>query len=261
MGFHQTDNHPAHELRPVTETPEVRAAREEHERLWKEAAKLNGVDPDANFMSNADRFESEDDDGNDEDEDDDDELEGQVSNQHQSLSRYPALPYSGHIVPENAKSFGRVVGDAVVVDSIQPVSRFARQRRQQQNEVDEDDNEIPSEPRGFFYSFDYPVPFLKRAASAEASERRETRVHFDAPARRVAIVASESKVQPRRVLASKIDDESKSDSNVKLVKSTEQREPTTTEEVSVVTQSAKKNNVKKATSSRGSIKFKSNSNL
>ena len=139
-------------MQPVTETPEVKQARKEHERLWKAAARLNGDDLDSNdlYNPNAERLESN-------NYDDDEELEGQVSNQHQSLARYPVLPYSQHIAPENARQFGKVVDDSVIVESLVDSnnlrSRFARQ--QENNE-----EEITSEPRGFFYKFDYPVPFI-----------------------------------------------------------------------------------------------------
>lgn len=263
LGFHQADNHPVHELKPVTETPEVRRAREEHERLWMEAARLNGIDSDAkDYNENVDRFESEDEVEN-RDDDDDGELEGQVSNQHQSLSRYPALPYSSHIVPENARNFGRVVGDSVIVDALksssEPVARFARQQRQ--NEVDDD--EMLSEPRGFFYSFDYPVPFLKRTVSAEASERYEAKVAFDtrnplkvhdAQVRPIVTAVSESK---RKVLEAFVDDESTKFSSkaVEPIRSIKQHDVTVT-----AAPSAKKY-VKNRPSNRGSIKFKSNSKI
>lgn len=110
---------------------------------------MNGVDPDRNdlYNSNADRL---DDDNNNEDEN----LDGQVSNQHQSLSRYPILPYTEHIAPGNAKGFGKVVEDSVIVEPRinEARARFARQ----QGEAEE----VTSEPRGFFYSFDYQVPFI-----------------------------------------------------------------------------------------------------
>lgn len=97
------------------------------------------------YNPNAERLENE-------NYDDDQELEGQVSNQHQSLARYPVLPYSQHIAPQNAKRFGKVIDDSVIVESNEIRSRFARQH---QNE-----EEVTSEPRGFFYKFDYPVPFI-----------------------------------------------------------------------------------------------------
>lgn len=166
LGFHQTDNLPRYDLQPVTETPEVRQAREEHEKLWKEAARLNGVDESYNSKLDDDNYN------------DDQELEGQVSNQHQSLSRYPILPYSEHIVPDNAKSFGKVVDDSVIVDSTRNSETHVRFARQQ-NDIED----VTSEPRGFFYSFDYPVPFIvdrnagvKQAPEAQASEQVETSI-------------------------------------------------------------------------------------
>lgn len=190
LGFHQTDNRPQFELQPVTDTPEVRKAREEHERLWKEAARLNGVDPDVPdlYSSAAEKLENE-------NYDDEDQLEGQVSNQQQSLTRYPVLPYTEHIAPDNAKSFGKVSGDSVIVDTNNNNNQRSRFARQQQNEVEE----VTSEPRGFFYSFDYQVPFivdrnarLRQTPEAQASEQIDVRVdsdsenYFDEPSENVA---------------------------------------------------------------------------
>lgn len=45
-GFHQEDNRPAAEKNPATETPAVKAAKEEHFRLWSELAAANGQNPD-----------------------------------------------------------------------------------------------------------------------------------------------------------------------------------------------------------------------
>lgn len=179
MGFHQTDTRPKYDLQPVTETPEVKKAREEHERLWKEAARMNGVDVDANGLYNTNLDTTDDD-------NDDDELEGQVSNQHQSLTRYPVLPYSKHLTSKNAEEFGRVAGDdSVIVDAStenQIRSRFARQQQQQVEEV-------TSEPRGFFYSFDYPVPFLRSHAAQEFSQQSTNVVERIAHAKRDVVAA------------------------------------------------------------------------
>lgn len=151
MGFHQTDNIPKYDLQPVTDTPEVQKAREEHERLWKEAARLNGVDVDRSDLYDASADKLENDNDNTEQ-----ELDGQVSNQHTNFLRYPVLPYSQHIAPENAKTFGKVIGDSVIVDTVKEVrNRFARQQK-----YDAEAEEVTSEPRGFFYSFDYQVPFI-----------------------------------------------------------------------------------------------------
>jgi hypothetical protein len=154
----------------VTETPEVRRAREEHEKLWIEAARLNGIDPHSNdYNPNIDRFENNS--GDDSDDEAERELEGQVSNQHQSLARYPVLPYSTHITPENSKKFGHAVDDSVIVDSVKRVVR-----QQQQSEVEE----VTSTPRGFFYSFDYPVPYLRSLIDAQSSDNIDKKIDFSA---------------------------------------------------------------------------------
>ncbi|XP_044727836.1 uncharacterized protein LOC123291567 [Chrysoperla carnea] len=44
-GFHQEDNIPKVVLKPVEETPALRAARLAHEKAWKEAAEANKVSP------------------------------------------------------------------------------------------------------------------------------------------------------------------------------------------------------------------------
>lgn len=149
-------------MQPVTETPEVRKAREEHERAWKEAARLNGVDVDTNGLFNT-NLPAED--------DNEEELEGQVSNQHQSLARYPNLPYAKHLTATNAQNFGRVEGDSVVVEAAPSSKRFVRQQS-----VDEEET-ATSEPRGFFYSFDYPVPYIRsRAAQQKSFEEQPTNI-------------------------------------------------------------------------------------
>lgn len=160
MGFHQTDNRPKFELQPVTETPEVKKAREEHERLWKEAARMNGVDVDTNGLYNTNVAD---------DDEREEELEGQVSNQHQSLSRYPNLPYAKHLSPNNAKDFGRVEDDSVVVEVPQISKRIVRQQLAEEETA-------TSEPRGFFYSFDYPVPYIKAARQMSFEEQQPTSI-------------------------------------------------------------------------------------
>lgn len=148
LGFHQTDNRPKFDLEPVTDTPEVRAAREEHDRLWKEAARLNGIDAESNGYYNSDN----------------DDLEGQVSNQNENFARYPILSYEKHISSDNAKDFGDVRDDSVIIEASKKrsKSRFARQF--------DNIEEVTSEPRGFFYNFDYAVPFINDHGSARNIE-------------------------------------------------------------------------------------------
>lgn len=249
----------------------MKQAREEHERLWKEAARLNGVDPDSNiaYSPNAERLEE-----NSYDEERD--LEGQVSNQHQSLARYPILPYSNHIKPENARSYGETNGDAVVVtaENINNLrTRFARQR----NNFDEQQNEEENgEPRGFFYRFDYPVPVIsdrngrsQRLPEAQASENSEITVDYNEnksqPARAAklqrrsflgTIVAEEevSEIQPNSQQES-------TDSDGKLLKrkskTAETEEPQTNLKQEKSSTPQPKSEKRNTSRNRGSVRFNS----
>lgn len=193
-------------MTPVTETPEVKQAREEHERLWKEAAKLNGIDPDLNdeYSPNAERLEDNSYD------DDDQEPEGQVSNQHQSLSRYPVLPYSNHIKPDNARSFGKIDDDSVVIDAANINNLRSRFARKQDN-FDEDD-EVPSEPRGFFYKFDYPVPVIVdrnarlQSSEAQASENIETSIDINSEAEDEHTTSLQRRTRLGRIIPEEVPD-------------------------------------------------------
>lgn len=256
LGFHQTDNRPRFELSPVTDTPEVKAAKEEHERLWKQAAKLNGIDAD---YSNAEKVESESyNDG------DDGDLDGQVSNQHQSLARYPVLPYSQHIVPENAKSFGRVVDDAVIVDSPGKSEARSRFARQQEYETDE----VTSEPRGFFYNFDYQVPFiaernsrLRQVPDAQASENIEHLIDIRVDDRKEDEAAARVKKSEIHEIPSSPSLESAKIGIAENIQS--KREATSdlkTEQNKKPTADAKTSPEEKKNRGRGSIKFNSQKN-
>lgn len=114
---------------------------------------MNGVDVDTNGLFNANVPA---------DDDIEEELEGQVSNQHQSLIRYPNLSYAKHLTPTNARDFGRVEGDSVVVEAAPSSKRIVRQQSAEEETA-------TSEPRGFFYSFDYPVPYIRSHAARQMS--------------------------------------------------------------------------------------------
>lgn len=258
LGFHQTDNRPRFELNPVTDTPEVQAAKEEHERLWKEAAKLNGIDADYN--SNAEKVEAESyNDG------DDGDLDGQVSNQHQSLARYPVLPYSQHIVPENAKTFGKIVDDAVIVDSPNKNEARSRFARQQEYETDE----VTSEPRGFFYNFDYQVPFivernarLRRVPDAQASENIEQLIDIRVDDRREdEAIARVKKSEIHAIPSTEVSNQSRESAKNENAENIQSKRETTsdlkTEENKKPTADAKTSPEEKKNRGRGSIKFNS----
>lgn len=158
LGFHQIDNRPEVVLEPVTDTPEVREARLAHEKAWKEAANLarsgkpigdlskpihNGVD------------------------DEDDEIVAALSNQHQSLVRYPSLPYTSHISPEvPVLASSASSDDAVVVEAEHNVKK--RENVKSLAESDANEEEPQYDPKGFFYSFEYPVFNIKETDSALA---------------------------------------------------------------------------------------------
>lgn len=150
-------------LEPVTDTPEVKAAREEHLRLWNEAA---GVDVDSNndlYNRNVEKFD-----------DSQQDLEGQLSVQSNEI-RYPTLPYKKHISPSNQKSYGKISEDSVIVDASE--NNEVRARNSRQNVDEQNYEDVTSEPRGFFYSFDYAVPVIvnnaeKEGKAAAASEQQ-----------------------------------------------------------------------------------------
>ncbi|KAG5681554.1 hypothetical protein PVAND_010974 [Polypedilum vanderplanki] len=229
LGFHQTDNREQYDLQPVTETPEVRMAREEHERAWKEAARNNGIDVDNGNGYNHGSS-------------DDDDLERQLSSHN--LVRFPILPYSKHLSSENADHYGRVDGDAVIVDEDidrEVHSRFARQ--QEDNGVEE----VTSEPRGFFYSFDYPVQFINDRQARnfeqqhEASEAIETIVKNDGS----KLAKSESKLTKRNQHQNKAN-------VIEKVRNV----PAFEDEVHDVQESPKQKVNRSVKTGRGSIKFK-----
>ena len=156
------DNRPVSLAEPVTETPEVRAAREAHQKAWEEAARLASLNPDPmSDVYNAD--------ANKLDEEQSEmaqalEIISGVANQEQALTRYPNLPYTNHIKP-NSESAS--VPDSIVIEAeSRSNKRYAKFRSEENNE----EEEAVSEPRGFFYNFDYPVPLIVANEAAENSE-------------------------------------------------------------------------------------------
>ncbi|XP_058836334.1 uncharacterized protein LOC131692935 [Topomyia yanbarensis] len=154
LGFHQIDNRPEVVLEPVTETPEVREARIAHLKAWEEAANLVRFGKPVNNINRPVQNGVE---------EEDEEIVGALSNQHQSLVRYPSLPYQDHISPETSPAASN---DAVVVEA-------ARNLKKRQNEESSagstDQEEEPHyDPKGFFYSFEYPVFNIVQTEAAKA---------------------------------------------------------------------------------------------
>jgi hypothetical protein len=97
------------------------------------------------------------------------ELLGGASNQHQSLARYPSLPYNNRIAP-GAPLGVAPLRDSIVVDAAE--SRQSKQLAKPEARVNEAE-EVTSEPRGFFYSFDYPVQLIKENPSRSLKVKRQ----------------------------------------------------------------------------------------
>lgn len=82
-------------------------------------------------------------------------ISGVANQQQQSLSRYPNLPYTNQIQEDEEGAFSH---DSVVVES----TGEARDNKQLGKiRIESEDEEVePSNPRGFFYNFDYPVQLI-----------------------------------------------------------------------------------------------------
>ncbi|XP_058123451.1 uncharacterized protein LOC131294588 [Anopheles ziemanni] len=164
LGFHQIDNQPEVRLQPVTDTPEVREARLAHLKAWEEAASLTRANPDVTSSDGASdpaRYPAVQSNAVEQEPEQEDEILAAVSNQHQSLIRYPSLPYTDHISPDGSAK-GVLADDGVVVEA------EARSVKKRQNDEDSTDT-VPADPKGFFYSFDYPVHLVAESAAKKAA--------------------------------------------------------------------------------------------
>ncbi|XP_037044493.1 uncharacterized protein LOC119080320 [Bradysia coprophila] len=147
LGFHQMDNRPKFVMSPVTETPEVQAAREAHEKAWAAAAAAARVNPDPMsdiYNANSNKLDEEQSEAD------------QAMEIKQGLSRYPNLAYTNQIEEEDEE--GAFSHDSVVVESTGEArdnSKLGKIRIE-----NEDDEVEPSNPRGFYYSFEYPVHLI-----------------------------------------------------------------------------------------------------
>ncbi|XP_053676124.1 uncharacterized protein LOC128726345 [Anopheles nili] len=189
LGFHQIDNRPEVRLQPVTETPEVREARLAHMKAWEEAASLARANPDVSddpyraVQSNAV-----------EDEPEQDEILAAVSNQHQALIRYPSLPYTDHIAP----GASALADEGVIVEAVRSV-----RKRENDPQTNEDDHEVSADPKGFFYSFDYPVQLVAESAAKKARGSSLADGFGESPQETVVVEAQELPNAPK---AAPVDD-------------------------------------------------------
>ena len=128
---------------------------------------MTGADVDSNndlYNRNAEKFD-----------DSEQDLEGQLSVKTNDI-RYPILPYKNHISPSNQKSFGKINEDSVIVDAAASENNEVRARNGRQNINEQNYEDVTTEPRGFFYSFDYAAPVIvnnaEKAGQAAASEQQ-----------------------------------------------------------------------------------------
>ncbi|XP_049540804.1 uncharacterized protein LOC125954476 isoform X2 [Anopheles darlingi] len=164
LGFHQVDNRQIELPQPVQETPEVREARLAHMRAWEEAASLARANPDVSSDDGSYKgtFQS-----NGVEEDDESEPMTALSNQHQSLIRYPSLPYTEHIAPESAAPLS---DEGVVVEAVRSLTKRQSTDSDAVLWDEQAGTEPAGEPKGFFYSFDYPVQLIAETAAKRARD-------------------------------------------------------------------------------------------
>nr|XP_019527246.2 uncharacterized protein LOC109399262 [Aedes albopictus] len=162
LGFHQFDNRPEVVLEPVTDTPEVREARIAHLKAWEEAAQLSRSGKPISSLNNKPVQNSVD--------EEEDEIVGALSNQHQALARYPSLPYTDHISPNNAPAASN---DAVVVEAQRNLKK--RQNEESVQGATDEEEEPKYDPKGFFYSFEYPVYNIVQSEAARARSQKVKR--------------------------------------------------------------------------------------
>lgn len=77
-----------------------------------------------------------------------------VSNQQKSLPRYPNIPYTNQIKDDEEGAFSH---DSVVIETngeARDIKKLAKIR------IENEEEEEPTNPRGFFYNFDYPVQLI-----------------------------------------------------------------------------------------------------
>ncbi|XP_055607828.1 uncharacterized protein LOC129755399 [Uranotaenia lowii] len=178
LGFHQVDNRPEVVLEPVTDTPEVREARLAHMKAWEEAANLARLGNPIPVASKPVQNTVD---------DEEDEIVAALSNQHQSLVRYPSLPYTTHISP-NA---GTIASDDAII--VEAQRNLAKRQNEEPSivEATNDQEEPQYDPKGFFYSFEYPVfnIALTEAAKARAQSQKFKRSNPESEVKKVPVPA------------------------------------------------------------------------
>ncbi|XP_028174380.1 uncharacterized protein LOC114362996 isoform X1 [Ostrinia furnacalis] len=144
QGFHQEDNLPKLVPQPVQETAAVRAARIAHEKAWKEAADAN-LHPNAHPQSYGNNYD----------------YQPQASEVQQTVYQ-PDSQREGKAYNQQyqaSQQFGQQQ------NQYQQQNQQYQQQNQQYTTTTEPEPTGP--PRGFFYSYNYPVSIIVPKNEAE----------------------------------------------------------------------------------------------
>lgn len=159
-------------MQPVTETPEVAAARAAHQRAWEAAARAAKRNPDPMsdiYNANSNRLDEE------------------QSERDQTMEILASV-------------VSNVDSAAAVAAQDGAESRQNNQYERLRNEVEGGDDQSSSEPRGFFYNIDYPVNVLVDNALRTGAAAATSTKHDDV---KLAADVAQFKLVPIRVLDSK----------------------------------------------------------
>ncbi|XP_047986468.1 dual specificity tyrosine-phosphorylation-regulated kinase mbk-1-like [Leguminivora glycinivorella] len=161
-GFHQEDNLPKVELKPVEEAADVREARLAHEKAWQEAAAAaaQNPDPQGEYHSNYDYNQAA------------SEQQQNVvaparegkafaqaqssfqSNQYSQQQQYQQQPQKQYQQPQKQYQQPQK-------QQYQQPQKQQQYQQQQQHGQQQEEPEPTGPPRGFFYSFNYPVSIIE----------------------------------------------------------------------------------------------------
>ncbi|KAL0840734.1 hypothetical protein ABMA28_015922 [Loxostege sticticalis] len=160
QGFHQEDNLPKVELKPAQETEAVRAARLAHEKAWQEAADAAlhpNAQPQGAYSSNNYDYQHQ--------------PYGAYSSNNYDYQPQPSEYQSSFVQPEAAQAReGKAYSDNQNrYQSNQQYSgqQYSGQQYSGQQISTTTEPEPTGPPRGFFYSFNYPVSIIVPKSEAQ----------------------------------------------------------------------------------------------
>ncbi|KPJ15866.1 Cuticle protein 6 [Papilio machaon] len=150
QGFHQEDNLPKVELKPAEETPEVRAARLEHERAWQLARAASLLAPlPQEYQAAAS------------------ELQGAVV---AAPAQYPVVAARAQVPVVAAPAQNPVVAARAQDPQPRKGKAYQQQYYTTTTTTTTEEPEPTGPPRGFFYSFTYPVSVIVPKEGAASSQ-------------------------------------------------------------------------------------------